>query len=448
MKRATPHWLLLAPFFDFIAAFTGYFLARAIRPITDGIPFLHSYFDPRFVPEIDFFLPFVSITAIVFVISMAIMRAYCDISKLPLWQMSLGTIIWSLLLIAYFSIVRKEVIFSRIMLLQAMVFSLILAIFGRFIIQKLHRIYGEKRRITLFGDKSVLRKWQKMLAENTDYLIVQAVSKVSELSKRKKMDELWLLNSLPDQEANSIASWCAEKHIILCWRSQWQMGMANVQLQLVEGLPLLRAEQTPLDGWGRIIKRLIDISIAVILLILLMPCFLIFSILIKLDSQGNIFYASKRVGRSGQKFSMYKFRSMVVNADQLKTKLKKHNHRQDGPFFKIKNDPRVTGIGCFLRRWSIDELPQLWNVLKGDMSIIGPRPHLPEEIAEFTPNLKRILSIKPGISGLAQVSGRSDLEFEQEMQLDLYYLQHWSLVLDAVIFLKSILVVVGGRGAD
>lgn len=447
MKNFTPPWLLAAPFIDFLAALAGYFIARSVRPITDGIPFLHSYFDPKFIPDLDFFIPFVVCAAVAFVACVALNHGYSRSFQLPVWQIFLGTIVWGLVLIAYFALLHKEVIFSRMMLAQAMFFTLLLSVAGRLVIQIIHQKYAKPKCISIIGPKATLKSWQEVLAKNQYYRTIEICTHFREMSKRKNIDELWLLQE-SREEADEIASWCNQKHITLCWQPQWQMALSNVELQLIDGRPLLRAHHTPLDGWGRIGKRLIDIFGAGILLIMLMPVFAIIAAGIKRDSPGGIFYSSKRVGKAGAKFSMHKFRTMIDGADQLKEKLQQQNHRQDGPFFKMKNDPRITSFGRFLRRFSLDELPQLWNVLRGDMSLIGPRPHLPDEIAELSPQLQRILAIKPGISGLAQVSGRSDLPFQQEMQLDLYYIQHWSLVLDGVIFVKSIIVVLGGRGAD
>jgi lipopolysaccharide/colanic/teichoic acid biosynthesis glycosyltransferase len=145
----------------------------------------------------------------------------------------------------------------------------------------------------------------------------------------------------------------------------------------------------------------------------------------------------KRVGQKGKIFKMYKFRSMVKDAHLMKSEIKNLNERPDGPLFKMKNDPRVTTFGKFLRRTSLDELPQLFNVLAGEMSLVGPRPHEPEEVSEYQRGYRKLLTIKPGITGMAQVSGRSSLLFSEEAKLDIFYIENWSILLDLIILLKT-----------
>jgi len=182
-------------------------------------------------------------------------------------------------------------------------------------------------------------------------------------------------------------------------------------------------------------------------LIILLPLFLIIVFIIKIDSKGQIFYGSKRVGAKGRIIKIWKFRSMVQNAERLKKKLLSQNERQDGPLFKMDYDPRVTRVGKFIRKWSIDELPQFFNILQGDMSLVGPRPHEPNEVAEYEKHHKKLLNIKPGVTGMAQVSGRSDLEFEEEVKLDTFYIENWSLWIDLIILIKTPFVVLLRRGA-
>jgi len=185
-----------------------------------------------------------------------------------------------------------------------------------------------------------------------------------------------------------------------------------------------------------------------LVLVVSSPIFLTIAILIKIDSAGPIFVKLERIGEKGKKFTLYKFRSMVKNAHSLKKDLVEFNERADGPLFKIKNDPRITRIGRFLRRMSLDELPQFFNVLKGHMSLVGPRPHEPEEVSKYERWQKKLLAIKPGITGLAQISGRSDLKFEEEAKLDIYYIENWSLKLDWQIVFKTPWVVLTGRSAS
>ena len=189
-----------------------------------------------------------------------------------------------------------------------------------------------------------------------------------------------------------------------------------------------------------------DLSGALIGLIILSPVFFITSIAIKLDSKGPIFFTKldngspvKRVGQREKLFKFYKFRSMHPNTDKLRYgKLATKNLRKDGPLIKITNDPRITRVGKFIRRYSIDELPQLWNVLMGNMSLVGPRPHLPEEVVNYKKHHHFVFNIKPGITGISQISGRSDLSFEEETKLDRFYIENWSIWKDVKIIFKTL----------
>lgn len=169
------------------------------------------------------------------------------------------------------------------------------------------------------------------------------------------------------------------------------------------------------------------------------------SCIIVLESRGNPLYMSRRVGRAGALFSMIKFRSMVQDAEYRKQAIIAANERIDGPLFKIAHDPRVTRFGRFMRKWSIDELPQIFNVFLGDMSFIGPRPHLPEEVEQYTDKQKQVLTIKPGITGMAQVHGRDTNTFDREIELDLFYIENWSLLLDTKIFLFTFRAIFQGK---
>ncbi|MEK7787092.1 MAG: sugar transferase, partial [Chloroflexota bacterium] len=195
-----------------------------------------------------------------------------------------------------------------------------------------------------------------------------------------------------------------------------------------------------------VVKRLMDVIITVVGLIFLLPLMTAAAILIKLDSPGPIFFRQKRVGQHGKPFEVFKFRSMTQNAEEEMAALAERNEAT-GPLFKIKDDPRRTRLGRFLRRTSIDELPQLFNVLRGEMSIVGPRPALPEEVEKYEPWQRQRLEVPQGITGLPQVSGRSDLTFDEMCLLDVYYIENWSLALDVTIMLRTIPQVLFGNGA-
>lgn len=196
-----------------------------------------------------------------------------------------------------------------------------------------------------------------------------------------------------------------------------------------------------------VIKRIIDVVASFTGLILLSPLILIVSILIKLESKGEVIFKQKRVGLNGKEFYMYKFRSMVINAEELKEQLESQNE-MSGPMFKIKDDPRITNVGKFIRKTSIDELPQLINVIKGDMSLVGPRPSLPKEVKKFEQWMMERLEVKPGLTCIWQVSGRNNIDFEDWMKLDIKYVRERSFKLDIKLILKTVLVLLGDKNAS
>jgi exopolysaccharide biosynthesis polyprenyl glycosylphosphotransferase len=252
--------------------------------------------------------------------------------------------------------------------------------------------------------------------------------------------------NLREAEASELHAFCRNRHIGYRFIPDLvKLQRSNVDVEMVGDLPLISLKETPLDGWGRVFKRVFDLVLGSLLVVLLIPFWILVPVLILLDSPGPVIYMSRRKYRN-KVFNVYKFRSMVANADGLKPMLEARNERSDGPMFKIKNDPRVTRLGRFLRKTSIDELPQLFNVLLGNLSLVGPRPHLPEEIERYKSHHYQVFAVKPGITGLAQVSGRSGLDFEDEVKLDVYYIENWSLWLDLKLILKSVLVVLKANG--
>lgn len=226
----------------------------------------------------------------------------------------------------------------------------------------------------------------------------------------------------------------------------------RVRISELAGVPLLEYKRTPLEGWGMIWKRLFDIVISLIVLIVASPVMLLTAIIVKLDSKGPVFFSRlddgsplHRIGQHGKPFHYFKFRSMQPGTDSMRYNELQHLDVRKGPLVKIKDDPRVTRVGRIIRKLSIDELPEFFLVLIGRMSLVGPRPHLPEEVAKYQPHQRRVLMLKPGITGMAQVSGRSDLEFEDEVRLDTYYIENWSPWLDLQIILKTPFAVLGAR---
>jgi len=226
----------------------------------------------------------------------------------------------------------------------------------------------------------------------------------------------------------------------------FQLSLSRVHMEDIQGIPLLGIREPSLRGWNLFLKRVVDVLLASFGLVALAPLCLLIALAIKLESRGGALFKQQRVGRNGSQFTVYKFRSMYAGADQDRERLNNLNEA-DGPLFKIREDPRRTRVGRILRRFSLDEIPQLYNVLRGEMSIVGPRPALPEEVANYEGWHRKRLEVSPGITGLWQTSGRSDISFEEMCLLDIYYVEQWSPSFDVKILLKTLPAVLFGRGA-
>ena len=220
----------------------------------------------------------------------------------------------------------------------------------------------------------------------------------------------------------------------------------RISMRPVAGLPLLHVEQPQAGEAGGWSKRSFDVMASAAFLLLLSPLMLVIALAVKLQDGGPVFFRQPRIGRDGQPFGMVKFRSMVVDAERRRAEIE-HRNESDGPIFKIREDPRITPLGRFIRRYSIDELPQLFNVLRGEMSLVGPRPPLPGEVEQYGSDVHRRLKVRPGMTGLWQVSGRSDLSWTESVRLDLYYVDNWSMMSDLVIIAKTVRAVLRSSGA-
>ncbi len=281
---------------------------------------------------------------------------------------------------------------------------------------------------------------------------VPVVGQLTDVAKYVENDGYRVVAVTPDPY------WTPERLQRLAWNlegSEAEMVVAPVLMEVagprlhvdaVLGIPLLRVSMPTFTGGRRAIKAVVDRLGSAILLILFAPLMLLVGLLVVADSRGGAFYSQRRVGKDGREFTILKFRTMVVGADLARAELADRNEGA-GLLFKMRRDPRVTRVGTVLRRYSLDELPQLFNVLTGSMSLVGPRPPLPEESAAYGPDIRRRLLVKPGLTGLWQISGRSDLPWEEAVRLDLRYVEDWSLALDAVILWKTLRAVLYGQGA-
>ena len=278
----------------------------------------------------------------------------------------------------------------------------------------------------------------------------QVVSELESIIARQPIDEV--LVALPANKYGSLVETivrrCEEEGIIVRVRTEmFDLHVARTYVDELEGVPVLTIRSGPQDDWQLVAKRLFDIVASAALLLVLAPLFAVLVWLIRMDSPGPVFFRQERIGFNKRRFRLIKFRTMVDGADGQQATLE-HLNEADGPVFKIKSDPRITRVGRYLRRFSIDELPQLLNVLKGDMSLVGPRPLPVRDVERIDVNShKRRFSIKPGITCLWQVNGRSNIGFDDWVRLDLEYIDKWSLALDVMILLKTIPAVLKGPGA-
>ena len=368
----------------------------------------------------------------------------------------------TLLVVILYIFFNQALFDSRFILLMAWILVIVFVSLGRFFVKKLQRFMVGRynvgvRNIIVIGEDKLSKKVIEEIERNPvfGYRIIKRfleieIDKIYNflLHSDPQIDEVILAS--PHYERNDVLElldFCDEQRINFKFVPNiFQAHTTNVEMNTFDGVPLIEIKRTPLDGWGRIIKRWVDVLCSGIGLIILSPFFLIFAIIIKLDSGGSVFVKLKRISQR-QEFWLYKFRSMVKNAEQMKSELTKYNERKDGPLFKIKDDPRITRVGKFLRKTRIDELPQLINVFKGEMSLVGPRPHQPDEIEKYEKHHKKVLLIKPGMTGMAQISGSSDLPFEEEVKLDTYYIENWTLLKDIYILLKTIIVLFKDRSA-
>lgn len=281
---------------------------------------------------------------------------------------------------------------------------------------------------------------------------VPVVGRLADVAGHVRRDGYRVVAVTPDPH------WSPDRLQRLAWNlegSDAEMVVAPVLMEVagprlhvdaVLGIPLLRVSMPTFTGGRRAVKEVVDRLGAAVLLVLFAPLMVLVALSVLVDSPGGAFYRQRRVGKDGREFTIFKFRTMVVGAHRARDELADLNEGA-GLLFKVRRDPRVTRVGSVLRRYSLDELPQLFNVLTGSMSLVGPRPPLPEESAAYGPDIRRRLLVKPGLTGLWQISGRSDLPWEEAVRLDLRYVEDWSLALDTVILWKTLRAVLQGQGA-
>ena len=362
---------------------------------------------------------------------------------------------------------------SRFVLLASWLLVIVYVSLGRLLMRGIkglmYRMGVGLRRVLIIGDDKIGTKIGDELTRRKElgYEVVRVATGVSEkelqaLGKRSIDEIIFAHPRGRETEALKIIEYCTRRHIVFKYSADmFQAYAANATISALAGVPIVELRRTRLDGWGKVIKRITDIVLSICGIIVLSPIIVVSAIIIFFETGRPIIYKNERVGFRGRTFFTYKFRSMYQKdstgpqfgrsgkfAERKEKQLIKVQNTRTGPIYKIGNDPRVTPFGRLIRKWSIDELPQFFNVLMGTMSMVGPRPHQPREVDIYKDAYPTVFAVKPGITGLSQISGRSDLEFEEEMRLDVLYIERWTLFLDLIIMLKTPFILFRRRKAE
>jgi len=430
----------------------------SIRPVVFNLPFW-------------FYFNWVLLFALIWLLAFALAGLYSmrgtsrAIDELTRIILGCSTAVAALMFVFFFS---RSLFDSRFIVLAVWFFSIIFVILGRGLVRTvqhwLYRFNIGVHRVVVIGEGRLAKDIVASFISNirAGYRVVDQFNDFSdqtelalkELISDDKFDEILVATPhLPAATLDRLNDFSYVNHIDLKYIADiFDFPINNFVINNIAGLPMVELRKTRLDGWGRIIKRVFDLVLSIVLIVLLSPVLLIIVIAIKLDSPGTVFFSYKRIGENGRPFKYFKFRSMVMGAHKLRFDeeflRQQEDLRQGTPMMKFKNDPRVTKVGKFIRHYSLDELPELFNVFIGKMSLVGPRPHEVEEVRRYGAYHQRVLSIKPGMTGMAQVSGRSDLEFDEEVRLDIWYMENWSMKLDLMILFKTPLAVLKKRKAE
>lgn len=377
--------------------------------------------------------------------------------------------------VTIFIFFRGELFNSRFIVLAGWVLAIVFVGFGKIFLRLIknafYRFNIGVRRLVIIGEGHVADVLRQFLfaRKGFGYAVVgqfahfddKIAKELTCAVKKGQLDQILLTDPKADAaEALAIIDFCEMYHLDFKYSADlFSTYVSNMSVVTIGGIPIVEWHKTRLQAWGRVIKRVLDIVLSILFLFVSVPFQFLTALIILLETGWPIFYKNERIGENDKHFFVWKFRSMHqkfctgvqfgnnTSAMKKEQELISAQNSKNGPVYKIKDDPRITCFGRFIRRWSLDELPQLFNVLKGEMSLVGPRPHQPREVAQYQKHHRKVLNIKPGLTGLAQISGRSDLEFEEEVRLDTFYLEHWSVFLDLIIILKTPFILLKHRRA-
>jgi exopolysaccharide biosynthesis polyprenyl glycosylphosphotransferase len=452
-ERREALFLLILIILDLITLSFSLPLAYFIRfNLLSKIPYF--YVEKNEIPQ--FFPYYFTLNLILFVtwvLLFIIYRVYRSKNLLS-FQQVFSAITIGTFLISSLSFFYRDFSYSRLVFILTWGVAILLTFFTRIILFLLKiSIIGKIANKIIIVGRNEVSEVIKSFWEQNPYLnykvidVIEDIDNIDELVSKNNINEILVTKRISDGEVLKLISLKRKKGVYIKMVPESYLFFSKrISFDEISGIPVMELEISNLEGFQGYIKEIIDIVLGTIGLILFSPLFIIIAILIKLDSEGPIFYKHLRVGRYGKPFYLWKFRTMYKDADKILDKypeLKKEFEKE----FKLKNDPRVTRIGKFLRKFSLDEIPQIFNILKGEMSIVGPRPVTFKELEKYGEYKEEVLRVKPGLTGLWQVSGRSDLDYARRIALDLYYIQNWSLLLDIKIILKTIPAVFLGKGA-
>lgn len=366
----------------------------------------------------------------------------------------------ALMLVVLWIFLSRTEFFSRLVVVYALVYA-ILFVFGLRLIARLVQRYLLRygigiHRVAVVGGSAIAHQIISLIQRDRSlgFKLMKIFSRdqidiIGRFPILNQIDEIILADpAVPESQILKLIDFCEERRIIFRMvPNLLRVHALNVDIAPIHGIPVIEFRKSPLDGWWRVSKRLVDLVLALVATVITAPLMLVIAAVVKITSPGPVLYRNKRIGPDGV-FETLKFRTMQLKyctgkeygGDQAelyeRRLIRSHNARKGG-IYKIKQDPRVTPVGQLLRGWSIDELPQLFNVLRGDMSLVGPRPHQAREVKHYQSAYQKLLHVKPGLTGLAQISGRSDLNTDDEVKLDTYYVENWSLWLDIQILLRT-----------
>lgn len=372
-----------------------------------------------------------------------------------------------LMVVIVYIFIKREFFDSRFLILGAWMLAIFFVSWGRLLVRAVQKYligrynFGVHNVVVVGGDgisQEIIAEIQSRPSLGyrlTKYFENLDLEEINKTATDFCVDDVILANpDFPREKVLELIDFCEEEKINFKFvPNLFQALTTNIDFDTLAAVPLIELKRTALDGWGKIIKRMIDIFGATFAMIIFSPIMAAIAILIKLDSRGPVIYKNERVGPK-KNFNTYKFRSMKIEhctgflydrsgqADSFENELIEKQSSRSGPVYKIAHDPRRTALGRFLEKTSLDELPQFFNVLLGNMSLVGPRPHQPKEVAKYEKWHKKVFNIKPGVTGLAQISGRSEIDFDEEVKIDTYYIENWSLGLDFKILLKTPLAVI------